>query len=132
MTAPMGIVDAHHHVWDLTAHAQPWLDDPALATINRSFHLSELLPQAVAAGVTRTVVVETDNIPGETDELLALAEREPLVAGVVGWVDLTSQAVAGELDRLRNAPGGSWLRGVRHQVQGEPDRRWLERADVQR
>ena len=75
MTAPVGIVDAHHHVWDLTEHTQPWLDDPALATINRSFHLSELLPQAVAAGVTRTVVVETDNIPGETEELLALADR---------------------------------------------------------
>ncbi len=126
------MVDAHHHVWDLSVFAQPWLDDPALASINRSFDLAELAPHAAAAGVTRTVVVETDNIPGETELLLALAAREPLVAGVVGWVDLTSPNVAAELERLLGGPNGTWLRGVRHQVQGEADPRWLVRDDVRR
>jgi L-fuconolactonase len=126
------IVDAHHHVWDLVAHAQPWLDDPALAPINRTFDLAELIPEAAAAGVTSTVIIETDNIPGETEALLELAAGAPLVAGVVGWVDLTAPGVADSLDRLLERPDGSWLRGLRHQVQGEADPRWLERADVKR
>jgi L-fuconolactonase len=132
LTVPAGAVDAHHHVWDLAAHAQPWLDDPDLAPINRTFDLAELIPEAAAVGVTRTVIVETDNIPGETEALLALAARAPLVAGVVGWVDLTAPGIADELDRLRERPDGAWLRGMRHQVQGEADPRWLERVDVQR
>jgi L-fuconolactonase len=127
-----GAVDAHHHVWDLAAHAQPWLDDPAFAPINRTFDLAELIPDAAAAGVTHTVVVETDNIPGETEALLELAAGAPQVAGVVGWVDLTAPGVADDIHRLLERPDGSWLRGVRHQVQGEADPRWLERADVRR
>jgi L-fucono-1,5-lactonase len=126
------VVDAHHHVWDLAAHAQPWLDEPALAPIRRSFALADLAPAAGAAGVTASVVVETADIPGETEELLALADREPFVGAVVGWVDLTSAAVEDQLGRLLDRPDGRWLRGIRHQVQAEPDARWLERPDVRR
>ena len=31
MPAPTGLVDAHHHVWDLERHDQGWLQEPALA-----------------------------------------------------------------------------------------------------
>ncbi len=36
------------------------------------------------------------------------------------------------LAALRAAPGGEWLVGIRHQVQGEPDPEWLLRPDVLR
>lgn len=52
------------------------------------------------------------------------------MAGVVGWTDLTAPDVAAELARLGQGKGGRWLRGIRHQVQGEPDPRWLCRDDV--
>jgi L-fuconolactonase len=54
------------------------------------------------------------------------------VAGVVGWVDLTSPAVADEIDRLRDLPGGRRLAGIRHLVQDEPDPDWLRRPEVRR
>jgi predicted TIM-barrel fold metal-dependent hydrolase len=28
--APSPVIDAHHHVWDLSARAQPWLDQDGL------------------------------------------------------------------------------------------------------
>jgi predicted TIM-barrel fold metal-dependent hydrolase len=68
----------------------------------------------------------------ETEELLGLAEQDPLVAGVVGWVDLTDPRVGSQLDRLRTLPGGQLLVGVRHLVQAEPDPTWLLRTDVRR
>jgi L-fuconolactonase len=127
------IVDAHHHVWDLTVRPQPFLDSAAaLAPLRRSFLLPELAPQATAAGVTATVVVQTVTEPGETPELLTLAAAEPLVAAVVGWTDLAAPSVADALGELAALPGGERLAGVRHPLLTEPDPDWLERADVRR
>ncbi|MFC6093851.1 amidohydrolase family protein [Saccharothrix lopnurensis] len=129
MTGP-GIIDAHHHVWDLSARDQAWITDPPMGAIRRDFSVADLA--AVADGVARTVLVQTVTDPGETPELLALAEREELVGAVVGWTDLTSPAVGDALAALAGGPGGRWLRGIRHQVQGEPDPDWLCRDDVLR
>ncbi|MFH8798624.1 amidohydrolase family protein [Streptomyces sp. NPDC017936] len=125
-------VDAHHHVWDLSVRDQDWLTGPELRPLRRDFTLADLLPEARAAGVDRTVLVQTVTVAEETPELLALAASHDLVAGVVGWTDLTRPDVADELARLRALPGGRYLKGVRHQVQGEPDPDWLLRADVRR
>ncbi|CAM5309129.1 amidohydrolase family protein [Streptomyces pilosus] len=125
-------VDAHHHVWDLSVRPQDWLTGPGLRPLRRNFALDDLAPQASAAGVGRTVLVQTVTAAGETPELLALAEAHPLVAGVVGWTDLTRPGVAGELARLRELPGGRYLKGIRHQVQDEPDPEWLLRPAVRR
>jgi L-fuconolactonase len=126
----MTVVDAHHHVWDLAVRDQPWIDGRAMAAISRTFTVDDLRPAALAAGVGATVAVQTVTVPEETPELLALAESDPLVAGVVGWTDLTSPAVADELARLADGPGGGRLVGIRHQVQEEPDPDWLRRRDV--
>ena len=68
----------------------------------------------------------------ETREFLALAAGSDLVAGVVGWVDLTAPGIADDLAALRAGPGGDLLVGVRHLVQGEADPAWLTRPDVGR
>jgi L-fuconolactonase len=120
------IVDAHHHLWDLAARDPGWLRRPGLEAIHRTFTVDDLRPQAETNGVTATVLVQTLNLPEETDELLAVADDHELVAAVVGWVDLTAPDVA---DRLAALPR-RWLRGVRHLVQDEPDDAWLARPDV--
>jgi L-fuconolactonase len=126
----MSVIDAHHHLWDLSVRDQPWISGPEMAPIRRSFSVADLRPLAQAAGVTATVLVQTVTVAEETPEMLALAATEPLLAGVVGWTDLTSPAVADELARLASGPGGDRLAGIRHQVQSEPDPDWLRRPDV--
>ncbi|WP_069884181.1 amidohydrolase family protein [Streptomyces luteocolor] len=126
------VVDAHHHVWDLSVRDQDWITGEALAPIRRNFSLADLAPEARAAGVGATILVQTVTVPEETPEFLALAADSDLVAGVVGWVDLTRPDVADTLARLRELPGGRHLVGIRHQVQGEPDPEWLLRPDVRR
>ncbi|WRZ89059.1 amidohydrolase family protein [Streptomyces sp. NBC_01007] len=125
-------VDAHHHVWDLSVRDQDWITGPELQPLCRNFGMADLAPEADTAGVDRTVLVQTVAVADETPELLALAQESPLVAGVVGWTDLTRPDVAYELARLREMPGGRHLRGIRHQVQGERDPGWLLRPDVRR
>ncbi|NDZ78363.1 amidohydrolase family protein [Streptomyces sp. SID10853] len=128
----MRIIDAHHHVWDLAVRDQDWITGPELAPLRRDFGISELAPQARAAGVAATVLVQTVTVADETPEFLSLAGRSDLVAGVVGWTDLTDPAIADTLAALRELPGGDNLVGIRHQVQGEQDPAWLLRPDVRR
>ena len=123
-------IDAHHHVWDLAIRDQPWT--VPLAALRRSFGLDELRPSLQRHHIGATVLVQTVCLPEETPELLALAAADPLVCGVVGWADLTAPDVADKLAALRSLPGGRLLVGVRHQVQEEPDPRWLCRPDVRR
>ncbi|MFG2550293.1 amidohydrolase family protein [Streptomyces sp. NPDC048581] len=130
MGAAVTVVDAHHHVWDLSVRDQDWIAEDS--PIRRNFTVDDLAPEAHAAGVDRTVLVQTITIAEETPEFLALAAEHDLIAGVVGWTDLTRPDVAEELARLRKLPGGPYLKGIRHQVQGEPDPEWLLRADVRR
>lgn len=125
-------IDAHHHVWDLSVRDQDWITGDELRPLRRDFTLAELAPQARAAGVGRTVLVQTVTVAAETPEFLALAADDNLVAGVVGWFDLTRPDAVDEAARLRELPGGQRLKGIRHQVQSEPDANWLTRTDVLR
>ena len=126
------MIDTHHHVWDLAVRDQPWIEPTW--PIRRTFTLADLSGPAEAAGVEATVLVQTVLDPAETLEFLALAaaSTSPRVAGVVGWVDLTRPDVADALAALAAAEGGDRLVGIRHQVQGEADPRWLCRPDVRR
>ncbi|HUQ57091.1 amidohydrolase family protein [Lentzea sp.] len=122
------IVDAHHHLWDLSVRDQDWITDPPMGAIRRSF----LEPDFVSAApeVSASVLVQTICVPEETPEFLAVAASSDVVAAVVGWTDLTSAGVGDALSELVDSPNGSWLRGIRHQVQSEPDPEWLCREDV--
>ncbi|WP_049573827.1 amidohydrolase family protein [Nonomuraea sp. SBT364] len=123
-------IDAHHHVWDLRLRPHAWLDPDDLAPIRRTYTLDDLAGPAAAAGVSRTVLVQVLPDLAETREFLALAAGSDLVAGVVGWADLTAPDVAGVLAGLTGLPGR--LVGVRHGVQSEPDPGWLARPEVRR
>ena len=129
----MAVVDAHHHLWDLSVRPQPFLDShPALAPLRRTFALTDLAPLAASAGVTATVAVQTVTDPAETHELLELAAAGTLVGAVVGWTDLTAAGVTDAIAALRARPGGQHLAGIRHPLLTEPDPDWLSRSDVRR
>ncbi|MGO9583390.1 MAG: amidohydrolase family protein [Acidimicrobiales bacterium] len=126
----VGIVDSHHHLWDPAERPHDWL--VALPSLNRPFNLSQLEQVATPLGVSATVLVQVLNDGAETEEFLALASASELIAGVIGWVDLTDPGVAESLARLTELPGGDKLVGVRHLVQSEPDPAWLQRPEVRR
>ncbi|MFM9695950.1 amidohydrolase family protein [Streptomyces europaeiscabiei] len=129
------VVDAHHHVWNLDHRPQPWLDEPGHEPIRRTFDTDDLRSAATRSIAGRhlagSVVVQCVASLPETRDLLVLADKDPLVGAVVGWVDLTSLAINEILDELCAGPGGSYLRAVRHVVQGEPDPEWLQRPSVE-
>ncbi|MFD3401361.1 amidohydrolase family protein [Kribbella sp. NPDC058693] len=121
-------VDAHHHFWDPARYSYPWMVGDVMDPVRRAFTPDDLRDVLVAAGIDRTVLVQTLSDLDETREFLRL--DADFVAGVVGWVDLTSPKVGDELDELLAGPGR--LIGIRHQVHDEPDADWLLRDDVRR
>jgi L-fuconolactonase len=123
-------VDAHQHFWQLD---QPfnydWLDAPVLAPIRRDFLPEHLGPLARAAGVRRTVVVQTQHDTRENHWALGLAEQHPFIAGVVGWVDLKGRDCEKQLLEVKDNPR---FVGVRHVTQDEPDDDFIVRDDIVR
>jgi L-fuconolactonase len=125
------LIDAHHHLWDPSAREYPWMRGHRLDPIRRAYGLDDLRERTASAGVDATVLVQTVSDTAETEEFLAIAaESDGLIAGVVGWVDITDPDVFDRLVRLRDVRGGERLVAIRHQVEDEPDPDWLLRDDV--
>ncbi len=104
-----------------------------MTPIRRPFGVEALRAVTEAAGIDRTVVVQTIASAEETHEFLGLAAASRgLVAGVVGWTDLEDPGVEEAIARMRAHPGGGRLVGVRHVVHDEEDPCWLRRPAVLR
>ncbi len=123
-------VDAHHHLWTVEPVVPDWLIGEEMTPIRRSFTTEDLSDAVAGTGVRATVLVQTVHEVLETEEFLGVADLTPLIGAVTGWVDLTDEGVRDELARLRDLPGGSYLRAIRHGAQSEPDDRWLARPEV--
>ena len=114
-------IDSHQHFWSYSAAEYPWIG-AGMERLARDHLPGDLGPVAAAAGIGGTVAVQARQTLAETRWLLDLAEHHPLIRGVVGWVDLRSPEVAGELREFSSRPV---FVGVRHVVQDEPDPRFL-------
>ncbi|GGI67976.1 amidohydrolase [Saccharopolyspora subtropica] len=123
-------VDSHHHLWDLDVRDLPWIVGAEMDPLRRDFRPADLQAALKGSTVDATVLVQTVSDPDETPEMLVLADSVDRIAAVVGWVDLTARDVREQIGRLQTHPSGRWLKGIRHQVETEPDPEWLIRPDV--
>ncbi len=122
----MMTIDAHHHLWNPRLREYPWLT--GLDAIDRPFVLDDLRAALAGHGIAGTVLVQAIGTDDETDWLIDIARTAPEILGVVAWAPLESPALADRLVELSER--SPKVRGIRHQVQDEPDPRWLMRPDV--
>lgn len=125
------IVDAHQHFWDrsLAQFDYSWQETPAHKPICRDFLPEHLLPLIQKNGIDKTIFVQTQHTIEENRWALNLAEQNEFIAGVVGWVDLTSDQCERQLLEFKNHPK---FVGIRHITQDEPDDEFIIRDDVAR
>jgi len=94
----------------------------------RNYLPAQLEPVLTENGVSGTVLVQASNSMAESRWLLALAEENSFIAGVVGWVDLMNTV---ELEsQLQKLTANKKFKGVRHLVESEPADDWLLRREV--
>lgn len=110
------MLDTHHHLWSYSPEEYPWI--PEGSPLAQDQLLAELKTATAEAGVTGTIVVQARQVIAESHDLLKIADQSELIRGVVGWVPLISDSVAGDLEELAAHPK---FVGVRHVLQEEPD-----------
>jgi L-fuconolactonase len=121
-------IDAHQHFWRYNPDEYGWIDD-SMARLRRDFLPLDLQPEIESAGFDGCVAVQARQTLEETRWLLELAANSQFILGVIGWADLQSDNVRSQLKKFSDNPK---LLGVRHVVQGEPDDRFMLRAEFQR
>jgi L-fuconolactonase len=121
-------IDGHTHLWQLQRQPQPWIAPDEMAALNRDFWVDELESTLNEAVVDSAIVVQALNSPLETRDLLA-ASQNPVIRGVVGWLDLEGD-VAAALGSVESVPGSHNLVGIRHLAHLDPDPEWFLRPRV--
>lgn len=114
-------IDAHQHFWSFSATEYPWIG-AGMECLARDYSVGDLVADARPQGVGGSVAVQARQSLEETRWLLGLADADPFVTGVIGWVDLRSERAAEE---IAGFAGHEKFVGVRHVVQDEPDPRFL-------
>jgi len=132
------VVDAHHHIWRQADLA--WLQGPPqprifgeYAAICRDYPVEEYTAEARAAGVVRSVYVQTNWPAGREEEevawVQAVGDRHGFPHAIVGYADLAAPTVGATLDRMMKH---ARLRGIRQQLHWheQPLYRFAARPDL--
>lgn len=119
------MIDAHQHVWEIGRHGHCW-PGPDLPAIHRDRTLDDFRALAAQLGVRGSVLVQSQPDDADTDFLLDVAEHEPFVLGVVGWVDVEAPDAPERIHALARRR----LVGLRPMLQDLPPR-WILEARVE-
>src|SRR5687767_8650355 len=116
-------IDSHQHFWRYTAAEYSWIDE-SMGALRRDFLPAEARREMDRARIEACIAVQARQTLEETRWLLELADANPFIAGVIGWVDLQADDAAVQLEPFVDHPK---FIGVRHIVQAEPDDRFMLR-----
>ena len=116
------MIDAHVHYWRVDRGDYGWLtpDQP----IFRDFLPPHAEPLFAAAGIDGIVLVQAAATEAETRFMLSLAQADPRVRGVVGWIDMMASDAPDRLAALARNP---LLRGIRPMWQDIAEDAWMLR-----
>ncbi|MEQ8472829.1 MAG: amidohydrolase family protein [Marinoscillum sp.] len=108
-------IDAHQHFWHYDPVKGSWITDD-MQVIRRNFMPADLKPLLDQHAIDGCVAVQADQSESENQFLLDLANLNPWIKGVVGWLDLTADDLQEKLEHYQGYPR---FRGVRHVLQAE-------------
>lgn len=123
------MIDAHHHLWDLSAVHYPWLmargverffGDPT--PIQRDYLIGEFRDEAAALGVTASVHVQVgaENSLAEARWVQSVADANPdWPLKQVVFVDLTADDLDARLDAFQALPSVAGVRQIVGRAPGE-------------
>jgi len=118
-------IDSHQHYWRYNADEYDWMG-PGMEDLQKDYLPANLFPLLAASDIDGTIAVQARQTLEETRWLLGLADQNPFIKGVVGWVDLRSPHIREQLTQFSAHPK---LRGVRHVVHDEIDERFILRDE---
>lgn len=115
-------IDTHQHFWNLSEVDYPWLI-PAYGPIYDTFEPRHLKPLLDAAGIDKTVLVQSANSYADTASMLVHADYNAWIGAVIGWIDLLNPDQASkDIEMFKKHPK---FRGMRHLIHEEKDPDWV-------
>jgi L-fuconolactonase len=121
------MIDSHQHFWKYDPVSHAWITTE-MRIIKRDFLPEHLTPILEKHGMEGCVAVQAEQSDEETEFLLALADKNDFIKGVVGWINLRSRDLE---QRLQYYSGVPKLKGFRHIVQSEAKGFLLQPAFIQ-
>ncbi len=119
-------IDSHQHFWKYDPIRDGWING-TMKAIQRDFLPLDLKPILKENKIDGCIAIQADQSEEETIFLLNLAEDNPFIKGVVGWVDLCANNIENRLEYFSKFKK---FCGVRHIVQAEP-KDFMLRQDFQ-
>lgn len=116
-------IDAHQHFWIFDKERDAWINDQMTA-IQRDFMPTDLAPVLRESNIDGVIAVQASQSAEETQFLVDLSTMYAMIKGVVGWVDLQSDAID---ERLKAYKKVDIIKGFRHVIEGEEDPDFLTR-----
>lgn len=119
----ISLIDTHQHLWDLELFQLPWLENPGVTPLRRSFLMTDYLNATQKCGVVQTVYMEVNVHPEfqqqEARHVLKLCSQtdNPMSGAVIGG----TPGGAGFGQYLEEFVENPFLKGVRT-VLHDPDR----------
>ncbi|MGJ8680987.1 amidohydrolase family protein [Paraglaciecola sp.] len=117
------IVDSHQHFWQLERGDYNWLN-PELGNLYRDFLPKDFLHVTQRSNITHSVLVQAADTDAETQFLLSLAESNPFIAGLVGWIDMEAEPNEACL-RLTKLARHPKFKGIRPMLQDIANDNWI-------
>lgn len=114
-------IDTHQHFWQLERGDYTWLT-PKLTELYQDFLPNDLSPLLTKNQVTQTILVQAATSLEETEFMLKLAEKNSFIAGVVGWIDMTSKQALKQLTTFEN---NNYFKGIRPMLQDIKNPDWI-------
>jgi L-fuconolactonase len=112
------VIDAHHHFWKFDSRRDAWITED-MQVLRTDYLPDQLEAVYKKKGISGSVLVQTDASEAGNGFLLEMAEKNPFIRGVVGWIDLKSEHLYRNLAVYKQYP---LLKGFRHLLQGEGQR----------
>ena len=111
------MIDAHVHFWKYNKIKDGWITNE-MKVLQKDFLPVDLAKEIKENDLEGIVAVQAHQTEDETMFLLNLAEKNPIVKGVVGWIDLQNKNIEKKLLYYSKQP---LIKGFRHIVQSEPE-----------
>jgi predicted TIM-barrel fold metal-dependent hydrolase len=146
MTQPYDgpIIDAHHHLWDLSLGRHPWITGGSdalkalgdVSYLKRDYlvpdYLADIGPQKIVGSVYIEAAWDRSRDPQEEiDWLAALPRPDGIAARCIAWAQLQNADAGDVLARLA---ANRQVVGIRETIRWHPDpaRRWAEAGLIDR
>ncbi len=111
-------IDSHQHFWKFNPIRDSWITDD-MSAIQKDFLPQHLQPELERVNIDGCIAVQADQSEEQNDFLIALANENDFIKGIVGWVNLRANNIE---ERLSFYAAEKKLKGFRHVLQGEANR----------